>query len=363
MSTLPHRRGTSTHTPRWLFAVGAFVLIALSGFIFHFIISGKTRRSQTSEVPVSPTATSTEVAAGPTRVRRLDGLSVPAGQEALPVRVVMIDNQIDARPWAGVSAAQLVIEAPVEGGITRLMVFFDASSTVAQIGPVRSARPYFVEWAQGWNALYTHVGGSNEALDYIRRLGGAFHDLNEMAYGRYFWRDPARRAPHGTYTKSDLLQEAALRFGATSSAPLVWQFQDVTTSTEPAIKRVVLPYGGSYSIAWVYDEKTGRYTRTIGGRPQHEAGGQGLEASNVVVIKTDAQVLDAAGRLKVRTTGSGQAIVYRNGQKYPARWLRSSGEPIRFEGTDGTDIALNRGTTWIEVTTDDLTFAGLPTAK
>jgi hypothetical protein len=362
MSTLPPRRGTSTHTPRWLFAVGACVLVTISGLIFYFVVTGKTRRD-TASVPGTSVTTSTEVALGALRPRHIDGVLVPAGEVALSLRAVMIDNQIDARPWSGVSQAQLVIEAPVEGGITRLMAFYDATTTVPMIGPVRSARPYFVEWAQGWDAMYVHVGGSNEALEKIRALGAKFHDLNEMAYGRFFWKDRSRRAPHSTYTKSDSLAEASIRVAATTSAPLVWQFQDVSTSTAATMKRISLPYGGSYSIAWAFDQDTGRYIRMLGSKAQRDAEGNLLEATNVVVIKTDAQVLDEAGRLRLRTVGSGDAIIYRNGQKYTARWRRSAGEPIRFEGIDGTDMALNRGTTWIQVTTDDLTFAGLSGTK
>lgn len=362
MSTLPPRRGTSTHTPRWLLAVGACVLVVLSGLLFYFIVIGKTRRETVSTLPVSM-STSTDPLPTATRSRHLDGVFVPAGEEDLPVRAIMIDHQVDARPWSGVSQAQLVIEAPVEGGITRLMAFYDATTTVPMIGPVRSARPYFVDWAQGWNAMYVHVGGSNEALEKIRGLGSRFHDLNEMAYGRFFWKDRSRRAPHSTYTKSESLAEAALRTTATTSATLAWQFQDVSTSTPATVKRVSIPYGGSYSIAWVFDEKTGRYTRMIGTRAQRDAEGIAPEAVNVVVLKTDAQVLDEVGRLRLRTVGSGDTIIYRNGQKYTARWRRSAGEPIRFEGIDGTELALNRGTTWIQVTTDDLTFAGLSGAK
>lgn len=358
MSTLPPRRGTSTHTPRWLFAVGACVLLVVSGIILVFVITGKTRKSTNDGSVIVSDTTTTTVESGPLRTRHLDGALVPMGEEALPVRAVMIDNQIDARPWSGVSEANLVIEAPVEGGITRLMAFFDATSTVEKIGPVRSARPYFVDWAQGWGAMYTHVGGSDEALNKIKNLGKNIHDLNEMLIGRYFWRDSNRVSPHSTYTKSDLLNEAALRYGATSSAPLVWQFQDPTTSTPATLSRVSIAYGGSYSVNWLFDQQTGLYTRRIGTKTQRDAEGHELLASNVVLIKTDSQVLDSYGRLRVRTTGSGDAIIYRNGQKYPTRWLRSAGEPIRFQGADGTDMALNRGTTWIQVTTDDLTFGG-----
>lgn len=293
------------------------------------------------------------------RPRNLDGVFVPEGQEAFPVRALMIDNQIDARPWSGISQAQLVIEAPVEGGITRFLAFFDATTTVPMIGPVRSARPYFVEWAQGWKALYGHVGGSEEALQKIRSLGKTFFDLNEMAYGKYFWRSPNHVAPHSTYTKSDFLNEAAILRSATSSVPRVWHFQDVSTSTEPTISRFIVGYGGSYSVSWIYSTSTGLYTRSQGGKPQRDAEGNAVEASNVIVLKTESEVLDTYGRLKVRTVGSGDALIYRNGQKYITRWRRSPSEGIRFEGIDGADAAVNRGTTWIEVMTEEAMFTAL----
>ncbi len=360
MSTSPRLGGASTHTPRWLFAVGAFVLIGLSVVLFIVILNGGTRRGSQSP---STQATSTEidVPMGVLRPRFLDGVLVPQGQEALPVRALMIDNQVDARPWSGISQAQLVIEAPVEGGITRLLAFFDASSTVPMIGPVRSARPYFVDWAQGWQALYGHVGGSDEALQKIRTLGKAFFDLNEMAYGKFYWRASTRVAPHSTYTKSDFLNEAAILRSATSSVPRVWRFQDASTSTEPTISKIIVGYGGSYSVSWLYSTSTARYTRSQGGKPQRDAEANAVEASNVVVLKTESEVLDSHGRLKVRTVGSGDALIYRNGQKYSARWRRSPGEAIRFESVDGAglDIPLNRGTTWIEVMTEEAMFSAL----
>lgn len=359
MSTLPGSRGASTRTPRWLFAVGAFVLVGLSSILFYAIITGRTRNSGPSQPLGEGQPSTTTIGIVGMSPRHLDGVLVPNGQESLPVRAVMIDNQIDARPWSGLSLAQLVIEAPVEGGITRLMAFYDASSTVAMIGPVRSARPYFIDWAEAWQALYVHVGGSNEALEKIRTMGRSFVDLNEMTTSGFFWRSKTRLSPHATYTNSVMLADAALRRGATSTTPITWRFQDTVTSTEVAVKRIVIPYGGSYTIFWSYDPSTGRYTRMQGTRLQREAEGGMIEASNIVVIKTEQQVLDSAGRLKVRTVGSGEALLYRNGQKHEIRWRRSAHESMRFEGIDGTDVLLNRGVTWIQVITDDKIFAGV----
>ena len=84
-----------------------------------------------------------------------------------------------------------------------------------------------------------------------------------------------------------------------------------------------------------------------------------IYATNVVVIKTDAQILDEKGRLKVRTIGGGEAVIYRDGKKFIGRWHRAANELIAFSGMDGAYLELRAGKTWIEVTTDDLSFAGL----
>jgi len=105
--------------------------------------------------------------------------------------------------------------------------------------------------------------------------------------------------------------------------------------------------------------------RYQGKNPQLDKDGTPVEAENVAVIKTDAKILDDVGRLKLRTTGSGDALVYRDGRKFTLRWSRGIGETMKFNGTDGADFIFDRGRIWIEVTTNDLMFAGLeqPTKK
>lgn len=342
------------------FIAGACVLILVSVIIFTLVISGKTRRSsQGGPAPETPTATTTAHLVP----RTLDGVLVEPDRAALRPRAFMIDNQVDARPWSGIADASLVIESPVEGGITRFMAMFDASATTTEIGPVRSARPYFVDWADGWGALYFHVGGSPEALDKIKGLKAqGFTDIDEISQGRYFQRLSTRVAPHSTYTDMERVMRAVNDKNlATSTVPSVWHFEDAATSTPsaPIQSTVKIAYGGSYSVTWAYSADRHTYVRQIGSRVQRERDGDMIEASNVIVMKTDARVLDEKGRLSLRTTGGGEAMIYRNGRKYVGRWQRSKGEPIRFEGQDGTEFLLNRGKTWIQVTTDDLMFAGL----
>lgn len=342
--------------------VGGVIILLICVGVFVLIVSGKTRRvgqaPSPEPQPVSVATTTTLVA------RRLDGEFVSETEAALAPWAIMIDHQVAARPQSGVSAARVVIEAPVEGGITRLMGLFAPTSTLSEVGPVRSARPCFVEWADAWKATYIHVGGSPEALERIRSWGARFHDVNEMsADGWAFWRAPGRTAPHSVVTNGDRLWSLAERKGfASSTMPVAWHFLPEATSTEPGgVSRISVPYGGSHSVIWKFNRERAVYERFLGTRAVKDQDGSAWEVQNVIVMKTDAQVLDEQGRLKVRTTGSGEAVAYRDGNKYVIRWRRSPGEPMRFETVDGVEFLLRRGKTWIQVTTDDKTFAGLET--
>jgi hypothetical protein len=344
--------------------VGGIILLLICIGVFVLIVLGKTRRSsQMASVPSVDSAVTTT--ASMLVPRHLDGVLVSPEQANLAPWAIMIDNQLDARPQAGLSAASVVIESPVEGGITRLMALFAPTSTLPEIGPVLSARPYFVDWAFAWNATYFHVGGSPEALEQIKNLGARFRGVSEIANGWAFWRAANRTAPHDVITNGERMQMLAERKGYTSSTvSAAWHFLDVATGTASSTKigevtRAAIAYGGSYSVSWRFDKARDVYTRFVSGRAVKDAQGNSVEADNVLVIKTDAQVLDEKGRLRLRTTGSGDAVAYRDGNKYSLRWRRSPGEMIRFEGEGGVEFLLRPGKTWIQVTTDDASFAGL----
>ncbi len=341
---------------RWPLAGGAVLLFLVSVGLFWYVIAGGLRSVPAEANGEDPTE---EVIASDVVPRLLDGVLVPVGEEAFAPRAVIVENHPDARPVSGMSDASLVIESPVEGGITRFLAFFDATTTLDEVGPVRSARPYFVDWVNGWNASFFHVGGSPDALDLIKALDD-FVDVNEFAYGNSFWRDSRRYAPHNTYTDRDRMDAVLERKNATTTRAVeAWHFIDAASSTERGVVNAIsVPYGGSFSVTWAYDDERGVYVRSQAGRPQTDRDGSPIEAENVIVIKTEEQVLDSVGRLRIRTTGSGEALGYRDGQKFILRWNRSPGQPMRFEGNDGSEFLFTRGRTWIHVTTKDAIFGG-----
>ncbi len=291
----------------------------------------------------------------------LTGLQIAEPVDVLPrIYAVMIDNSVDAWPQSGIDKAFLVIEAPVEAAIPRLEAFFSADAQVEKIGPVRSARPYFVDWANELDALYVHVGGSNDALAKILSTGT--FDLNEFWNGDSFWRAKDRFAPYNTYTSSELLSAAVEKLVEKDKAPEVlygvWKFKDGTGEDKEAVgakaegtNAVSVRFNSDLYVAtWTYDLETNTYLRSQGGRKTVTQDGTRVSANNVVVIVTDVSVLDAVGRRKIRTTGEGKAWVLQDGATIEATWKKPSGsERLAFYDKDGNEIVMNAGNAWIEV--------------
>src|ERR1700690_2344760 len=145
---------------------------------------GTPTATPTSPPSASPTLTPTPTPTpAPMVAATTDGVWLPASQAALATRhpfAVMIDDQALARPQSGLASADIVWQAPAEGGIPRYMAIFQTTDAPA-IGPVRSSRLYFVAWASEWKAMYVHVGGAPNALAFLHQnTGKLIYDADEF---------------------------------------------------------------------------------------------------------------------------------------------------------------------------------------
>ena len=299
----------------------------------------------------------------------VDGVLVPAAQSVKATRVpiaVMIDDHPDARPQSGLSSADLVYQAPAEGGIPRYMAVFQSGDAKA-IGPIRSARRYFAGWAAEWRALYAHVGGAPNALAWVRGAGASLvTDADEYSWASYMPRIATRVAPHNVYSSTTQLRKLASRLdakGGIADAP--WTFGDETPEA-------LRPYGGTLTVSYPYnlvgyryDRTTNRYPRTVsGGTPDVDAAnGKRIAPANVIVQYVEVGALANApgqttnefkGRLELGYIGSGKALVLCNGKVYQARWSKVSDEaPTLFTYAKGSragqPVALVRGQVYIQV--------------
>jgi hypothetical protein len=287
---------------------------------------------------------------------------------------VMLDDSPAARPQAGLSDASLVWQAPVEGGIPRYMAVFQ-SGTPPSIGPIRSARLYFAQWAAEWRAVYLHAGGPPPLKTFLASSSSPVIDVNGRATRRVDW----RRAPHNLYTTGERLRTfAEIQLGATPDA-LAYDPSDpgaLQPFRDPASAVDRGRDGGTIRVTYTseridyrYDRASNTWFRSVGGKEQRDAldapnAGGGATATGpaiapttvimmVVSIKKSASIEEALGRLVAASIGEGPAWVFADGRVTEATWRKPAvSERTRFVKAAGEEIALPRGQIFIQVVPD-----------
>ncbi|MCL5411742.1 MAG: DUF3048 domain-containing protein [Patescibacteria group bacterium] len=264
---------------------------------------------------------------------------------------IMIENHVDARPQSGLSKAEVVYEALAEGGITRFMAIFLASST--EVGPVRSARAYYLDWLSEYGAGYAHWGGSPEAMDLIKRY--SLKDLDQFFLGApTYWRVADRAAPHNGYSSTDKLWEAAEKRGYNVLPSFdSWKFKNDSTDSAKTAGTINIDFGSAdaYNVTWKYDPEKNIYLRENGKVAyKDKVNDEQFSAKNIVVESVKASSYDSYGRLSMETVGSGDAKIFRDGTVVEGTWKKPSREErTKFYDQAGQEIELNRGQIWIEV--------------
>ncbi len=288
--------------------------------------------------------------------RVVDGACVASADRINPRLVaVMIENSAEAWPLSGLSHASIVYEAPTESNIPRFLAIFPADEPVDKVGPIRSARPYYLDWLSEYGAgtPYFHVGGSPEALDRI--VSTVMIDINEMTHGWYFWRASDRDMPHNVYTSRRLWQKAIDDYpaplGAKAPSGPVRMFTTTTPCSADCTTEIRATFSSPLYVAlWRYSTSTDAYDRYQVGEPFRDADGTQIFADTVIIQRVNATVLDDIGRKHIDTVGSGSAIVFRSGFAFVGTWKKDAvASPTRFLDESGKEIPLKGGHIWIEV--------------
>jgi hypothetical protein len=269
---------------------------------------------------------------------------------------VMVDDHWDARPQSGFTEASVVWQAPAEGGIPRYMMVF-AEGNPKSVGPVRSARLYFVQWAAEWNAVYVHVGGSPQAMALLAAQGQGqlVYNADEFRYGgTYLWRTTDRFAPHNVYTDGKHLRALADRVGAEQiDEKPAWRFAtDAPLTLRPAGSKIDFAYQYG-KIGYRYDRRTNTWRRYLDGKAQRDRANNRIVApKNVVILEMAFGLLGPGqkGRLEADNIGSGRAWIATNGRTIRGTWKKTSvTAPTRFFDSAGHPVTLTRGQTFVQV--------------
>ncbi|MEK7640145.1 MAG: DUF3048 domain-containing protein [Patescibacteria group bacterium] len=303
--------------------------------------------------------TSTTVSVPATWRRKVDGMMVPTKVwNQLPF-AVMIENTQAARPQAGLSQASVVYETLAEGGVTRFLAIFPQAIKPKLLGPVRSSRPYYVDWAKEYDAIYLHVGGSLDAFQEIGRLKVRSYDGLTRIGAKFYSRKCY--GVHCLFTSAvqmnKLVKEKKLTAINTKSSD-GWTFKnDVPLKNRPKNangKKLSIDFNGrTYFVQWQYDRKTNRYKRWNGYAIAKDRNtGKQITAANVLVMRIPKErVLDKKLRLEFKLIGRGDATLYRDGKAIALRWWKKDKNSRTMYYLKGTQIPVefNRGTTWVEV--------------
>lgn len=333
--------------------------VILLGGIIYFIIGQFNQPLNEDEIILFPDDNILPVEAVTKFPRALDGALVYPGKEHFMPFGVMIENHFESRPQSGLEDASIVFEALVEGGITRFLAIFDSGEKLSEIGPVRSARPYFLEWIKGLDVPYLHVGGSPEALEKIDTY--AINNINQFYEFQYYWRSPDRLAPHNVYTSSNLIDLAFRDKGIEKENAEfeTWLFKDPTSSDEiyGDTNNIIINFSKPiYNVVWNYSQSQNVYVRMYGDELHLSADGEAIKADNIVILYTNIEVIDEEGRRHIKTIGTGRAVAFRDGQRFEdMTWSKYERDKrIRFYTYDGEEFVFNRGKIWIEVISDDI---------
>jgi hypothetical protein len=282
----------------------------------------------------------------------LDGVAAPqAAAHRLPMAIMVDDNTV-ARPQSGISTASIVYQAYADGGEDRYMFVFQ-EGTATDIGPVRSARPYYVSWADEYKALYGHFGGDANSLRVVIPANAKnIYNMDDLNGGACpYHRIDTRAAPHNAYTNTAALISCAAQKGYPATyqnLPTRTFKDDEPTAQRPASQTVSITYRTGI-VGYQYDPASDSYLRMIGGAPEVDpANGNKVYARTVVIMYqvygNDPNALDEASRPYVFNVGSGKATIFMEGQAITATWKKTSTTALtRFYDSSGHEIPFVRG--------------------
>jgi len=270
---------------------------------------------------------------------------------------VMIDNHKSAQPHAGLNEAYAVYEMIVEGGESRLMAIFKGKD-LSKIGPIRSARHYFLDYALENDAIYVHYGWSPQAESDISKLH--VQNINGLVYSsKDFWRVKDKKAPHNAVTSTENILKLAeekkgYRTTSTEEAVLKYTTDEINLESGVGADTIEIPYSKSNLVKYEYNAETKRYDRYSKGKLQKDWDtDETVTVKNIIITfaknttlndgeNKDRQTLDNIKTLKGYYITNGKAI------KITCEKTTRAGKTI-YRDENGEEIQVNDGNTFFQI--------------
>ena len=336
-----------------LISVLAVLVIVAGGILIYKIITQKNNNTvETGEIAETNTEEDDEtLVVTEKKVQIFNGEDRPIA--------VMIDNHSGAWPQANLNQAYLVYEIVVEGGETRLMALFKGKN-LEKIGPVRSSRHYFLDYALENDAIYVHYGWSPQAQSDISRYGvNNINGITESSSS--FWRVKDKSAPHNVLTSTEKILQIAERknYATTSKQESILNYvadefelnsEDAITATE-----VTIPHSTLQTVKYEYNEETKTYTRYARGKLQKDyITGEPVTTKNIIITKCNNYTLttdtEGKGRQGLNNIGTFDGYYITNGKAIPIKCTKSArNAQTVYKDLTGNEIEINDGNTFINI--------------
>ncbi len=269
---------------------------------------------------------------------------------------VMIDNHEDAWPQAGLQKAYMVYEIIVEGGETRLMALFKGVD-LDKIGPVRSARHYFIDYAMENDAIYVHFGQSPQAQSDIKKY--SIDEINGISEdGTTFWRVKDKAAPHNAVTSTENLLKSAQskKYRTTSDETSVLNYvtDEVNLEGGEDALTVTIPHSDLQTVKYYYDEENKVYERYARGKEQIDWNTETpITVKNIIITFCDNYTLsdtENKGRQGLKNIGTFDGYYITNGKAIPIKCTKEArDEKTVYTDLDGNVINVNDGNTFVHI--------------
>jgi len=277
----------------------------------------------------------------------------------------MIDNNVKAQPQSSVNKAYVIYEIIVEGNETRLMAVFKERD-IDVIGPMRSARHYFIDYAMEHDAIYVHLGESPQAIERmgtykVNSINGQLYETGKArTASARFWRS-SRAAPHNAYTNIEKILEISKDKGykttSDTKSPFNYVEEDIRLDdSDIVVNAVNIPYSKNHIVRYEYNEETERYIRFSKGRKQtDQETKEDMTAKNIIItFAYNYSIPNAEGRQDVVTVKDNKGYYITNGKAIEIICKKEAiTSKTKYVDMQGNEIKINDGNTFVNICPDD----------
>jgi len=341
-------------------------MLILSTVVFSFfgcggVKSEKQVYTEPTDTPAAESEKTPEASQSPTSEANLFNHDFIVPDPSIRPVAVMIDNQGNrVLPQGGIGQAQIVYEILTEYNITRYMALFWGTMP-EMIGPVRSSRHYFLDYALEYDAVYTHFGWSVYAKNDIAKL--KINNINGLIHGDAFWDISKDKGNwQDSYTSKDRItkQIEALKYSNEPKKTFPFTYEDQLKVLDNGQKAedVFIRFGtsGSSSCGYLYHASSMMFKRIRMGSPQTDRNtGEPIMVTNIIVQEIFSHKIknDNYGCITLDNIGSGQGYYITAGKAQKIKWTKNKRDAqTQYTAEDGKPLSLNRGQTWVEIVPD-----------